>query len=82
MTTHMTTNLSRKWWYVGIVAMLSTMLANLVLDAAGMPSRDGLARWTVYFLCFVGFWRSIDFAIWFAMLLIAPSSKLLDRAGR
>ena len=76
----MTTQLSRKWWYVAVVALLSSLLTNLLLDAAGMPARESPAQWLVYFLCLVSFWRSIDFILWLAVLLVAPASKLLDPA--
>ncbi|WP_161783210.1 hypothetical protein [Massilia sp. BSC265] len=40
------------------------------------------ARWLVYFLCIAAVWRSLEFIGWFAVLLVVPSSKLLDRPKR
>lgn len=78
MTKILGTRLRQTWWFVGIVAMVSSLLTNLVVRAAGMPSPESLAQWVVYALCFVGFWRCFDFLGWLAVLVIAPSSKLLE----
>ncbi|MCC2974411.1 hypothetical protein [Massilia sp. IC2-476] len=76
------TRLRQTWWFVGIVAALSALLSNLVLRAAGMGSPESLAQWLVYFFCLVGFWRCFDFLGWLVLLLVAPSSKLLDPPAR
>ena len=75
MTKILGTRLRQTWWFAGILAVLSSLLTNLVVRSAGMPSPDTLAQWVVYFLCFVGFWRCFDFLGWLAVLLIAPISE-------
>ena len=76
------TQLGQKWWYVLVVIGLSTIASKLLLRSAGIEPPETLAQYAVEFLCFVGFWRIFDFLGWVAVLLIAPSSTLLDPRKR
>ncbi len=82
MTNVMATNLGRKWWFVGGLGGASALLTLPLLHAAGLPSPDTWAQWLVYFLCYGGVWKFLEFVSWFAFVLLAPSSKLLDPARR
>ena len=78
----MSTKLVRHVWITGLLSGLGTLLTILVLRRAGMPMPDTAAQWIVYFLCFTGIWKCLEFAAWFVLLLVVPTSKLLDPAGR
>lgn len=82
MTNVMLTGLGRKWWFAGLLGGLSALLTLPVLSAAGLAQPGNWAQWLVYFLCFCGVWRCLAFAGWFALLLVSPSSKLLDPLRR
>lgn len=82
MTNVIRTNLARTWWFVGSLAALSALLTLPLLRAAGLGSPENWAQWLVHFLCFSGIWTGLSSIGWFAVLLIAPSSKLLDPARR
>ena len=82
MTNVMETRLGRKWWFAGLLGFLSALLTLPLLQAAGLRSPDNWAQWLVHFLCFGAIWRGLGFAGWLALVLIAPSSSLLDPARR
>jgi hypothetical protein len=82
MTNVMSTGLGRKWWFNGLLGGLSALLTLPLLRAAGLASPDNLAQWVVYFLCFFSVWRALAFAGWLLLLLVSPSSKLLEPTGR
>lgn len=82
MTNVMLTGLGRKWWFVGSLSGLSGLLSFPVLQAAGLGSPENWAQWLLYFLCFSGIWKCLSVLGWFAVLLLAPSSTLLDPAKR
>lgn len=82
MTNTMLTNLSRTWWFVGGLSAASGLVTLPLLHAAGMGSPETWAQWLVWFLCFSGVWKCLSFIGWFAVLLLAPSSKLLDPVKR
>lgn len=82
MTDPMSTKLGSKWWFVGLLGFLSGLLVSPLLRAAGLGPPQDWAQWLVNFLCFFAIWRCLGFAIWFAVVLVAPSSRLLDPAGR
>ncbi|MFC0251891.1 hypothetical protein [Massilia consociata] len=72
-------NLERKWWFVAAMAGGSTFCSLLLLGMAGIGALRGPAQWMLHFFCLIGFWRCFSFLAWFAVLLVAPSSPLLDR---
>lgn len=78
----MMSNLENKWWFVGAVSGVSALAARYLLDLAGIASPAGPAQWALFFVCLFGFWRCLSGLAWFALLLVAPSSSLLDPAGR
>lgn len=82
MTDVTRTGLGGTWWFVGLLSGLSGLLTLSLLRAAGMGSPQDWAQWLVYFLCFFAVWRCLSFIGWFAVLLIAPKSKLLDPVKR
>lgn len=82
MTNVILTNLGRKWWFVGGLSGASALLTLPLLHAAGMDTPETWAQWLVSFLCFSGVWKCLSFIGWFAVLLLAPSSKLLDPVKR
>jgi len=82
MNKPMPTKLNRNVWVTGVLSGLSTLLTILVLRLAGMPMPDTAAQWIVYFLCFTGIWKCLECVAWFVLLLVAPTSKLLDPVGR
>lgn len=82
MTDVMQTALGRKWWFAGLLAGLSAFLTLPLLRAAGIDSPEGWAQWLVCMLCFYCIWRWLGALIWFAVVLLAPRSKLLDPARR
>ncbi|RZA34922.1 MAG: hypothetical protein EOP92_13185 [Lysobacteraceae bacterium] len=75
-------NLENKWWFILAVSGISTIAARYVLEAAGIPSPAGAAQWTLFFFCMLGFWRGLSMLAWFAVLLVSPSSTLLDQPAR
>lgn len=71
-------NLEKKWWFTGIMAFFSSILAISLLKSAGIWPVSGFAQWLIYFICMVGCWRSLSFLAWLILLLAAPKSKALD----
>lgn len=82
MTDVMMTGLGRRWWFVGLLSGLSALLTLPLLHAAGVGSPQNWAQWLVHFFCFFTIWRCLGFIGWLAVILIAPSSKLLDPVKR
>ncbi len=78
----MTIALGRTWWFAGLLACFSALLTLPLLHAAGVGSPQNWAQWLVHFLCFFTIWRGLGLLGWFAVVLIAPTSKLLDPAKR
>ena len=73
--------LERKWWFVSIVCVLTTLSTIGLLNAAGLPPfRYSAAQWAVWFLCFVGLQRSFSFLGWLAVLAISPRTIAAERA--
>lgn len=75
----MHSKLERKWWFVAIVSLLSTMTTLYVIEAAGIRSPYSLAQWVLYFCTFAGIWRACSFLGWLLVLAVAPRSALLGR---
>lgn len=75
-------NLEQKWWFVMVVSGISSIAARYLLESAGIASPSGAAQWTLFVFCLIGFWRGLSLLAWWALLLIAPTSTLLDRPGR
>ena len=78
----MSTALGRKWWFAGTLGFLCPLLTLPLMRAAGWQSPQDWAQWLVYILCIVGAWRGLGFVAWLAVLLIAPTSTLLDPPKR
>jgi hypothetical protein len=82
MRSRTSTTLEQKWWFIVSAAALSAVFTNLVLRMAGLGSPENLAQFIVYLLCFMGIWKCIAFLSWLLVLVLKPSSKLLDPVTR
>jgi hypothetical protein len=75
----LTSKLENKWWFAAPVCVLTTFVATLILDRAGIGFPDSVWQWLVAFCCYFCIGRSFSFLGWLAVLLIAPSNEALDR---
>jgi hypothetical protein len=82
MKSRVSSTLEQKWWFIVSAGALSAAFTNLVLRMAGLGSPENLAQFIVYLLCFTGIWKCIAFLSWLLLLLLKPTSKLLDPAAR
>ncbi|MCD2516674.1 hypothetical protein LQ564_10185 [Massilia sp. G4R7] len=75
------TNLERTWWFCALAGGVSAFGTRFILDMAGIASPSGAAQWTLFAFCFFGVWRLFAAAAWLAVLLVKPTSRLLDRGA-
>lgn len=74
----MDSKLERKWWFVALVSLFSTLATLSVIDMAGFQAPSNLAQWVLYFCALGGIWRACSFLGWLLVLAAAPRSKLLE----
>ncbi len=62
--------LERKWWFVALIAMLTTFATRYLLESAGLPTApEGLSGFAVYAFCFLGVWKMFAGLGWLVGLL-------------
>ena len=73
--------LEKKWWFVSIVVVLTTMSTAGLLYAAGFaPFEYSGAQWVVWFFCYVGLQRCFTFLGWLFVLTVSPKTITAGRA--
>jgi hypothetical protein len=75
-----TSRLERTWWFIAIVSALAFVSAAGLMQAAGLPfPYTGVAQWVLHGLCFFAFQRGYSHAGWLLVLVLVPSSPMLER---
>jgi len=71
-------NLERTWWFCLLAGGISSAGTRFLLATAGIDSPSGAGQWTLFFFCFFGVWRLFAAAAWLTLVLVKPTSTLLD----
>lgn len=70
----MASRLERKWWFIGITALLASMTTRYVMEWAGVPALQNAAQWILYTTCFIGMQRFLSLLGWGLVLFAAPQN--------
>lgn len=75
-----TSRLERTWWFIAIVTALAFVSAAGLMRAAGLLfPYTGVAQWALHAMCFFAFQRGFSHAGWLLVLVLTPSSPMLER---